>query len=97
MVDALLWLGLAALVLVASRHVRLRRRPRSTTQAFCPRCGNELVSCPLTTCADTDLVRYICGRCQTASAWDFDAPVPLLIDHVRVVEPGEPTALGVTD
>lgn len=49
------------------------------TKVYCPRCRNNLVSCPRTAHTDTDLVRYVCGECGLHSAWDFDAPVPLLI------------------
>ena len=50
-----------------------------TCKAYCPRCGDDLVSSPGTTFTDTDLVRYNCGSCGTRSEWLFDAPAPLLI------------------
>lgn len=56
--------------------------PKQTTFCYCPHCRNEL-------CAngdllsDTDLVRFRCSRCGHESGWDFDAPVPLLLEGRR--------------
>ncbi len=47
---------------------------------FCPGCRVDLnAAASAATCTDTDLVRFTCGNCGTRSAWDFDAPVPILV------------------
>jgi hypothetical protein len=54
------------------------RRP--DCQAFCPRCRNDLTSCPTTECEEIDgLFHYKCGQCSKKTVWNFDAPVPLLV------------------
>lgn len=49
--------------------------------AFCPGCGEDLTKICLD-CSDTDLVRYECP-CGTKSTWDFDHPVPILVEPKR--------------
>lgn len=58
---------------------RLQREDiTQTTFVYCPTCGLEQCA---NNCfvSDTDLVRYRCVDCGTRTAWDFDAPVPLLM------------------
>jgi len=86
----------------ASRWLRLKRAlglvPEQSPCVWCPRCGNELVSDPRTKSEmkgnGQGLLEYCCGECSTWSAWDFGAPVPLLIhgpaDDRRTMERGHP-------
>lgn len=50
------------------------------TFVYCPGCRLELVSATNRLVTDTDYVRYYCGDCCTVSVWDFDFPVPILVD-----------------
>lgn len=60
-------------------------RTETRCQALCPGCRSDLnAAANLGTCTDADLVRFTCGKCGARSAWDFDAPAPLLI---RLEEP----------
>jgi DNA-directed RNA polymerase subunit RPC12/RpoP len=70
----------------ASRWLRFKRfmgwAPEQSPRVWCPRCGNELVSDPRTKSEmkpNGGLLEYRCGECSSWSAWDFGAPVPLLI------------------
>lgn len=53
-------------------------------QVFCPKCRNELTSCensPYEYDKDNDaVIRYVCGKCKNQSAWDFSAPVPVVLN-----------------
>jgi formate dehydrogenase maturation protein FdhE len=81
----MIWLALLTVAVLAVYWMLFRKQARHVlrtyTKALCPGCRSDLVSCPLTTCEDTDLVRYVCGGCDTKSEWLFDAPVPILIRH----------------
>jgi transcription elongation factor Elf1 len=62
-----------------------QRKPKTrkqTTFVYCPTCRLEQIS---NSCfvSDTDVVRYRCSHCGTETAWDFDAPVPLLLKTTR--------------
>lgn len=73
-------LGFGILVLF---YVALRTdtpRTKQTTWVYCPGCKQELVGGTQRQVLDTDVVRYYCMRCLTVSVWEFDAPVPLLLD-----------------
>lgn len=48
------------------------------TICLCPKCRLNLVEYAVEY-TDTDLVRYTC-RCGHKSGWQFDAPVPLLME-----------------
>jgi hypothetical protein len=50
------------------------------TFCFCPGCGLELCNSK-SWFSDSDLVRYRCIQCGNDSAWLFDAPCPILIEH----------------
>ena len=71
----------------ASRWLRFKRwlgvEPEQSPCVWCPRCGNELVSDPRTKSNMRNngrgLLDYQCGECGTWSAWDFEPPVPLLV------------------
>jgi hypothetical protein len=63
-----------------------RRKVRQTCWAYCPNCKRDLCSNPDAHCEDTDLGRYVCS-CGESSAWDFDAPAPLLISHEATHNP----------
>lgn len=79
---------------------KLTPAPKQWTFVYCPACRFEL-------CAGGEhlgmnsegLETYRCAKCGEYSAWDFDAPVPLLI-HVdgrprdewyALAKPKEPT------
>lgn len=55
-------------------------RPEQTTWCFCPGCKKDLCTGNNVIMTDTDLVRYFCGDCNIVSVWNFDMPVPMLID-----------------
>lgn len=57
------------------------------TYCYCPGCRCDLVSrvggSDGTTMTDTDLVRYMCGKCGTRSIWNFDiAPAPIYLGNI---------------
>lgn len=49
------------------------------TACYCPLCNNELIGSG-SFVSDFRLVTYKCVECEIVSNWDFDAPVPLLIE-----------------
>lgn len=55
-------------------------RPKQTTWIYCPGCKRDLTTSPNVIVKDEDRVHYYCGFCNTVSSWDFDFPVPILID-----------------
>ena len=63
-------------------------KPKQTTFVFCPTCRLEQIAHDCFV-EDTDLVRYRCVRCGTATEWLFDAPVPLLIKSTPATEGSE--------
>lgn len=59
-----------------------RRHSVQHTFCYCPGCHQDLVAragVDGTMVMDTDLVRYQCS-CGTNSTWDFDLPVPHLLE-----------------
>lgn len=61
------------------RFLKERKNARKQkTFCWCPICGEDLCS-NNSFKEDTDLVRYDCCNCNCRSAWDFDAPAPILI------------------
>lgn len=54
------------------------------TYCWCPICDEDLCSNE-SFVSDTDLVRYECTNCGCRSAWDFDAPCPLLIRNDSII------------
>ncbi len=69
----------------ATRWLRFKRwlgvAPLQGTCVWCPRCGNEMVSCPRTKAwqHEAHTVRYECGECSLESAWDFGPPAPIML------------------
>lgn len=59
-------------------------KKKQTTFCYC-KCGNELVSDCKAFVKDTDFVYYKCPKCKRISKWDFDMPVPILIDISEVL------------
>jgi hypothetical protein len=56
-----------------------RRRAATYPATLCPGCKADLNADARNFVEDTDLVRFRCRACGTASAWDFDPPVPILV------------------
>lgn len=57
---------------------------REGCQVFCPTCRNELTSGPARYWEDKHgHVNYECNMCTTRSRWDFDLPVPVLLETIR--------------
>lgn len=53
-----------------------------TTWVYCPVCENELTVDESPVREDKEgRVIYSCLQCGTESVWDFDAPVPLLLEQ----------------
>jgi len=53
-------------------------------QVFCPTCRTELTAGAAKCWEDRHgYVHYECDMCNTRSRWDFDLPVPVLIDTIR--------------
>lgn len=55
-------------------------KPRQTTWVYCPGCKVDLVNNHNREVVDGDVVKYFCFACNTVSRWNFDFPVPILID-----------------
>lgn len=54
------------------------------TKCFCPKCDNELCGSNSYQNLMNDLNRYEyfkCSKCGEESKWDFDTPVPILINY----------------
>lgn len=67
------------------RFMNRRKQVRKQrTYCWCPICNEDLCSNG-SLFWDTDLVRYECENCGCRSAWNFDAPGPLLIVHDKIV------------
>lgn len=56
-----------------------KKRKKQRTFVYCPHCNNELISSN-SFVEDTDFVYFKCKKCGTESKWDFDTPVPLLVE-----------------
>lgn len=76
------WIRDAYRRLAAAGGSRASRAAARAAAAFCPGCRANLMAEPGTTYTDTDLVRYVCGKCGTRSSWEFGPPAP-----IRIKEP----------
>jgi len=57
-------------------------KSKQTTFVYCPTCRNELTGERSSYVYDENYhVLYKCFDCGTFSLWDFDAPVPLLLEQ----------------
>jgi len=56
-------------------------KKKQNTFCYCPKCNNELISSN-SFIKDTDFVYYKCNKCGQESKWDFDFPVPILVEKV---------------
>ena len=61
---------------------RWRQRRSQSTWIYCPKCKLELIAGGEwigQDVRDPAIEAYTCARCGTWSAWNFDAPAPLLV------------------
>ena len=63
---------------------RRKNAKKQRTYCWCPICNEDLCSNGSFR-SDTDLVRYECENCHCRSSWNFDAPVPILINHDKII------------
>ena len=83
---------------------RYEKEETPRTQCFCPKCGNDLVSCEGTTWTyegdpDEGIGFYECDVCEETSRWHFAiAPVPIMLSWKPPIEPKGPEVknLGTT-
>lgn len=56
-----------------------RKKRKTRTLCYCPRCGNELISSGSPKSENQDIVTFTCSFCETETEWLFDAgPSPIL-------------------
>ncbi len=81
-----------------SRWAERQARRKQHTFVYCPQCRYELVAGGVWLGQDvTNLAveAYRCARCGTFSAWDFDAPAPILLrGWPEAPPPSEPAPSG---
>lgn len=56
------------------------KQTKQTTFCWCPVCRWELCAGGEFLIDDEHGVKYRCAQCKSVSRWDFDAPVPLLLE-----------------
>ncbi|UNA01542.1 nucleic-acid-binding protein [Bacillus phage vB_BcgM] len=55
----------------------------SNCKAFCPRCHHDLIRSGSFKSDTDDGVRYTCTTCGLKTLWDFDTPVPILLEEEK--------------
>lgn len=84
-----MWLAAYYLVVKVSVWIINKDLPRvkehrgpQTTFIYCPECNAELTTSRSHIGGSGPIEVYCCSSCGTYSEWQFDAPTPLLVDHL---------------